>query len=324
MSSTPFTILTGFLGSGKTTLLNRLLRDPRMQQTAVLVNEVGDIGLDHRLIESVANDIVLLESGCVCCSVRDDLPAALASLLSRRRARAVPEFGRIVLETSGIAVPGPIVQLVLGDDELAAQLRIEGIVAVVDAWLGLDSLERHMECAEQVAMADTLVLSKLDLAPRARVASLLGRLQRLNGTAPLFFSDGRDLNPVELFAATELQTRSAAPAVSHRGEHHAEHAQRFTTFALCWDAPVEWCEFEAWLEGLLIARGGDILRLKGLLHVAGRDAPVVVQGVQHTMYPPRDLPAWPGASPRTELSFVTRDFSRTAALRSLVPFFGPR
>jgi len=290
----------------------------------VLVNEVGDIGIDHRLVETVADDVVLLESGCVCCSVRDDLQQSLASLLARRQTRAVPAFDRIVLETTGIAMPGPIVQLVLGDEELATQLRLDGIVAVLDGCLGAMTLERDVECAEQAAIADSFVISKRDLAAPCQLSSLLQRLQCLNATTRVFFADSGDLNPRELFACGDGRVRNTQPAQTARFEHQAGHTQRFTTFTLGWEEPVEWREFQAWLEGLLVARGGDILRLKGLLNVAGSPAPVVVQGVQHTMYPPRTLPAWPDGTPRTELVFVTRDFSRTAALRSLVPFFGPQ
>ena len=326
MQSTPFAILTGFLGSGKTTLLNRLLTDPGMSETAVLVNEIGEIGLDHWLLETVTDGVVLLESGCVCCSVREDLAGALASLLEKRCARAVPQFRRIILETTGIAVPGPIVQLVLADDELATQLRPIRVATVVDALLGQRALELHIECSEQVAMADRLVLSKLDLAERDQAAALLRRLRCLNSSAPVLHSGIDSLDPEELFGTdpalptdppTRLYTVDYRTGESDRGHHE----KRFTTFSLSWNRPLDWPEFEAWLEGLLIARGEDILRLKGLLNVAGRTRPVVVQGVQHTIYPPTELPRWPGGPPRTELTFVTRDFSKTAALRSLEPFF---
>jgi G3E family GTPase len=326
MQSTPFAILTGFLGSGKTTLLNRLLADPRMSETAVLVNEVGEIGLDHWLLEAVTDGVVLLESGCVCCSVRDDLAGALGSLLEKRRERAVPQFRRIILETTGIAVPGPIVQLLLADAELAAQLRPISVSTVVDALLGQRALELHVECSEQVAMADRLVVSKLDLAEPDQAAALHRRLRCLNSSAPVLHSGMESLDPDELFGTdaaspTDPPTRPQIVDFRTGGSDLGHHEKRFTTFSLSWDRPLEWPEFEAWLEGLLIARGEDILRLKGLLNVAGRARPVVVQGVQHTLYPPTELPSWPGGPPRTELTFVTRDFSKAAALRSLEPFF---
>ncbi len=317
MTSTPFIVITGFLGSGKTTLLNALLRKPGMSDTAVLVNEFGEIGVDQWLIEPIADDVVLLDSGCVCCSVRDDLSASLASLLTRRRAGIVPAFRRIVLETTGIADPGPIAQLVLGNRELTAEIRLAGVTTVVDALLGERSLERHVECAAQVAMADRLVLSKLDLAADGQVASLRKQLQAINSLATITTS-GIDASDVDDFSRPNGDCLASRTSTSPLG---APHAGRFTTFSLAWEDPVDWSDFEAWLDGLLYARGEDILRLKGLLHVVGRDRPVVVQGVQHTIYPPAELACWPRGSPRSELVFITRDFSRAAALRSIEPFF---
>lgn len=317
MTSTPFIVITGFLGSGKTTLLNALLRKPGMSDTAVLVNEFGEIGLDQWLIEPIADDVVLLESGCVCCSVRDDLSASLASLLARRRAGIVPAFRRIALETTGIADPGPIAQLVLGDQELSAEIRLAGVTTVVDALLGERSLETHEECAAQVAMADRLVLSKLDLAEDGQVASLRKQLQAINSLAPITSSDLDAWDVDDFFRPNDYCMASRAGMSTP----HGRHAGRFTTFSLAWESPVDWPDFEAWLDGLLYARGEDILRLKGLLNVAGHDRPVVVQGVQHTIYPPAKLEGWPCGAPRSELVFITRDFSRDAALRSIEPFF---
>jgi G3E family GTPase len=317
MTSTPFSVITGFLGSGKTTLLNALLRKPGMGDTAVLVNEFGEIGLDQWLIEPIADDIVLLESGCVCCSVRDDLSASLASLLARRRAGIVPAFRRIVLETTGIADPGPIVQLVLGDKLLGAEIHLAGVTTVVDAVLGERSLETHGECAAQVAMADRLVLSKLDLAEHDQVASLRKQLQAINSLAPITSSDLDAWEVDDFFRLNEACIASRASNCPARGRH----AGRFTTFVLAWESPVDWPDVEAWLDGLLSARGEDILRLKGLLNVAGRDRPVVVQGVQHTLYQPAELECWPREAPRSELVFITRDFPQAAALRSVEPFF---
>ncbi len=317
MASTPFAIITGFLGSGKTTLLNAMLRKPGMGETAVLVNELGEIGLDQWLIEPIADGVVLLDSGCVCCSVRDDLSASLASLLTKRRAGIVPAFRRIALETTGIADPGPIAQLVLGDEGLAAEIHLAGITTVVDALLGESSLGRHVECAAQVAMADRLVLSKLDLAEHGQVVSLRRQLQSINALASIASSGIDTPDADEIFCPhDDCATSRVVSSPLREG-----HAGRFTTFSLCWERPIDWSDFEAWLDGLLLARGEDILRIKGLLNVAGRDRPVVVQGVQHTIYQPAELARWPGGSPRSELVFITRDFSRMAALHSVEPFF---
>lgn len=321
MPSTAFVILTGFLGSGKTTLLNRLLRRPDMADTAVLVNELGEVGIDQWLIEPLTDGVVLLESGCVCCSVRDDLTAALASLLAKRRAGVVPPFRRIILETTGIAVPGPIAQLVLADEELARNVHLAGILTVVDGELGALSLERHIECIEQVATADQLVVTKLDIASPAVLETLRARLRTVNPLAPIIDAEeetslAHDLLTVDLVRLPRPHESNGAAYE----RQHVGHAARFSTFALSWEQPVEWCDLEAWLDNLLIARGDDILRIKGLVNVAGSDQPIVLQGVQHTLYPPTRLPSWPHGLPRTELVFITRDFSRAAAMRSIGPF----
>jgi G3E family GTPase len=322
LQSVPLVLLTGFLGSGKTTLLNRLLADPSVHDTAVIVNEFGEIGVDHLLVAPVADDIVLLASGCVCCNAGDDLGTAVMSLLARRSCGAVPLFQRIVLETTGIADPGSVLQRLLCDGVLAAQIRIQAIVTVVDAVLGELTLSRHTECASQVALADRLVISKLDLVGREHVNSLVAHLRAINPTAPIFLPALSD--PVSNYFVNDTGgdagvTCHAMPPLAHRRFHQGaavNHAGRYQTFWFGWDEPTDWDDFKAWLEGLLIARGDSILRMKGLLHVAGRGQPVVVQGVQHALYAPKELIAWPHGAPTSELVFVTQDFSREAALRS--------
>ena len=195
----PFMLLTGFLGSGKTTLLNRVLADPSMGDTAVLINEFGSVGLDHLLVASVTDDVVLLKSGCVCCSVGDDFGVALATLLERRRLGDLPMFRRVILETSGIADPGPIEQRILADPTLSAQFRIRGVVTVVDALLGERNIERYLECATQIAVADRLVLTKLDLATFDQRQALTRRLRLLNPSAQVLLSAAAGPPPEDLF-----------------------------------------------------------------------------------------------------------------------------
>ncbi len=327
--SVPLIVLTGFLGSGKTTLLNRLLSDPSMHDTAVVVNEFGEIGVDNLLVASVTDDVVLLSSGCVCCSTGDDLSGALASMLSRRNSGALPPFQRIVLETTGIADPSSVLQRLLSDADLASQIRIQAVVTVVDAVFGEAALSRHTECASQVAVANRLVISKLDLVRRGNVNSLLDCLRSINPAAPILLP-GRDepaTAPHCLFSDANADagvTFSAIPPLAHRSICRGavpDHANRYGTFWFCWNEPTDWEDFKAWLEGLLIARGDSILRMKGLLQVVGRAQPVVVQGVQHALYPPKELVCWPHETPRSEIVFVTQDFSREAALRSFRQFF---
>jgi G3E family GTPase len=322
----PVVVLTGFLGSGKTTLLNRLLSDPLMHDTAVLVNEFGEIGVDHLLIAAVAEDVVLLASGCVCCNAGDDLNAALASMMARRHSGALPPFQRIVLETTGIADPAAVLQRLLSDPHLAAQLRIQAVVTVVDAAFGGSALGRYAECSHQVALASRLVISKLDLVGTDSAHSLVDLLRSINPTAPILLP-GRDAPPIRLFedtaADTGLSFDSIPPSVPHPVGHTTapDHTNRYSTFWLRWNEPTDWDHFKAWLEGLLIARGDSILRMKGLLQVAGRTLPVVVQGVQHALYPPRDLACWPNDVPRSEVVFITQDFPREAAVRSFRQLF---
>lgn len=326
--SVPLVVLTGFLGSGKTTLLNRLLCDPSMHDTAVVVNEFGEIGVDHLLVASAMDDVVLLASGCVCCNAGDDLGAALASMLLRRNSGALPPFHRIVLETTGIADPSSVLQRLLSDGDLAAQIRIQAVVTVVDAVFGEAALSSYTECASQVTVANRLIISKLDLVRRGGLDSLLDCLRSMNPAAPILLP-GRDAHTAAncLFDDTDADagvTFSAIPPPAQRPFHHGavpEHANRYRTFWFCWNEPTHWEDFKAWLEGLLIARGDSILRMKGILQVAGGARPVVVQGVQHALYPPKELARWPRETPRSEIVFITRDFSRDAALRSFRQFF---
>jgi G3E family GTPase len=327
LQSLPLVVLTGFLGSGKTTLLNRLLSDPSMHDTAVIVNEFGEIGVDHLLVAAVADDVLLLTSGCVCCSAGDDLGAALTSLLAKRKGGTLPPFQRVILETTGIADPGSVLQRVLSDGAIASQIRIQSVVTVVDAVFGKSTLNQYAECASQVAMATRLVISKLDLASQDQVETLVPSLRSINLSAPMFLPARHCPAPTSLFGDTDAETSLSfhaipplAPLPFHRSAP-SDHADRYDTFWLCWNEPTDWEDFKAWLEALLIARGDCILRMKGLLQVAGADQPVVVQGVQHALYPPKALNHWPRGTPRSEVVFVTRDFSRAAACRSFAQFF---
>lgn len=322
----PLLVLTGFLGSGKTTLLNRMLCDPALHDTAVVVNEFGAVGLDHLLVAPVADDVILLASGCVCCSAGDDLSAALTSLLQRRQGGALPPFRRIVLETTGIADPPSLLQRILSDPNLAAQIRIHAVVTVVDAIFGQQALRRYNECASQVAVATRLIISKLDLAGPGALGSLLECLRSINPTAPILtpahhgpvpdsLFDHPNENDGITFDAT-LPCRLLGTCVVP-----ADHASHYQTFGLDWNEPIHWQDFKAWIEGLLISRGENILRLKGLLQIAGCTQPVVVQAVQHALYPPKQLTSWPNETPRSHLVFVTRHFPRAAAVRSFAQFF---
>lgn len=325
----PVSIITGFLGSGKTTLLRRLLADPRMGQTAVLVNEFGEVGLDHFLLRKVDEDIVLLNSGCLCCSVRDDLVETLDELRTKRAAGEIPAFDRVVIETTGLADPAPIVHTLMTDPSLTPVYRLSGLAATIDATYGNRHLDEHLEAAKQAAMADRLVLTKTDVADRATVDGLRRRLASLAPSAAVFDATleagpgPNELFDIDAFAvggkSDEVQRWLNEEVAENHSPHHHDvnrHDDRIGTFCLTADAPLDWDTFTNWLSLLLASRGEQLLRIKGLLNVAGRSKPVVIHGVQHVFYPPSELPAWPDADRRSRLVFITRDLSRTAVERA--------
>ncbi len=312
------TVVTGFLGSGKTSLLRGLLRHPALSDSAVVINEFGDVALDHLLVEQGGSDVVVLASGCVCCTADDDFMAALERLLARRRLGELPPFRRVILETTGIADPGPVVQAVLARPVAGTPVELDRVVTVVDALTGDASLDAHPECLRQVVMADVLLLSKTRLADPAVVAQLRSRLAELAPGVPLLLQEDAATDPMALFAGAGF--RHVLPPAAAVAGNGSRHDRRYATFSLGWDEPAEWAEVVAWLEGLLTVRGDDILRLKGLLRIRGEDRPVVIQGVQHMLFPPERLPAWPRGRARTELVFITRHFTPAAARASLAPF----
>lgn len=329
----PVTVLTGFLGSGKTTLLRHLLHHPGMGQVAVVVNEFGKVGLDHALVESSREDTVLLNSGCLCCTVRGDLVKTLQSLSIRRIRGEVPEFERLVIETTGLADPAPILHTLMNDALVARDYRLDGVVSVVDAANGLATLDAHPESVKQAAVADRLVLSKADLAEEAEIGALAERLAALNPAAPMLRAAHGAVEPQALFDAGlyDPKTKSAdvrawlkAEAYNDAGEmsghghehdhdhhHHHDvnrHNDSIRAFTLAWDEPVEWDRLANWVEMLISLHGAQILRLKGLLNVAGEEKPVVIHGVQHVFHPPAYLPDWPADTPRrTRLVFIVKD-----------------
>jgi G3E family GTPase len=323
----PASLITGFLGSGKTTLLNALLSHPGMKETAVIVNEFGEIGLDHLLIESAFEDAVLLKSGCICCTVRGDLVDTIETLDARMRRGEIPRFKRLAIETTGLADPAPILATLMEDARLKPLVALDRVVTTVDAANALSQFDAHYESAKQAALADYLVLTKTDLVSRAARAEVEARLKAFNPWAPVLVAvDGR-IAPEALFgAAPEAASRDARLAAAERLGHHdhghdagAAHlaqAHGITTFTLTHDAPVEWNDLRAWLESLASLKGPDLLRMKGLVNVRGRAGPVALNGVQHLFHPPRELEAWPDADRRTRIVFITHDIPREAVARS--------
>lgn len=329
-SRTPVHILTGFLGSGKTTLLRRLLADPALADTAVVINEFGEVGLDHLLVREVAEDVVLLSSGCLCCTVRDDLVSTLADLHRMRRSGEIPAFGRAVVETTGLADPAPIMQALLSAKELAPHFRLGQVVTTVDGVNGEQTLLLHREARQQTAMADCLVMTKCDLVDESVKSSLSDRLAELNPQSTIRRSDAWRATPSDLFTTTDAAwdgaRRELRAPQSAQGHHHAHgghgsaHDGTIGTFTVFPDAAIDWEPFVEWLDLLLASRGDSILRVKGLLRVRGDDRPTVLQGVQHVVYPPEHLPSWPESSPPGGwIVFIARDLTRSAIENSLRP-----
>jgi G3E family GTPase len=327
---TPVTVLTGFLGSGKTTLLNRLLADPRFGDTAVLVNEWGEIAVDHALVRASSENVVTLPSGCICCRVAGELLGTLRELHFQRAAGAVPPFRRVVIETTGLADPAPLLATLIEMPAVAARYSLAGVVTTVDAEHGMATLDAHPEAVKQAAMADRLVVTKIDRANAAHVAELEARLAALNPGARVLRSGATAPDPAELLETGLYrgQGRIAdaagwlnAGAYRLAGEAgRTRHDPRISSFAWTAEEPLAWDDFETALETLVDLLGAWILRLKGLVNVAGEPGPRAVHGVQHTLYPPARLPAWPDADRRTRLVFIGRDLEVSAVDPILQPF----
>jgi G3E family GTPase len=340
----PITVLTGFLGAGKTTLLNRLLKQPELANTAVLINEFGDVGLDHLLVEALHDNIILLNAGCLCCTVRGDLVKALRTLFLRRVRNEVPPFERVMIETTGLADPAPILQTLMTDPLIAARYRLDGVVTVVDAAHGQATLDAQPEAVKQAAVADRIVMTKSDLASSSQIAALWARLRSLNPSALIVpATDGvidsrllLDLGPfrpdtkigaVLQWLNAEAFAQEYAHAHDHdehdHGKHHDpnRHDARIQAFCLTFDRPLHWNGIGTFLEMLIAARGESLLRIKGLLNLEGQDRPLVIHGVQHVLHEPRQLREWPpGDDRRSRLVFITRDLDQAVIIKGAKAF----
>jgi len=305
----PTTLLTGFLGSGKTTLLRRALVSPELTDTAVIINEIGEIAIDHHLVDFVEGSVLELPGGCLCCAVREDLARTLRSLIERRDAREIRRFGRIVIETTGLADPAPILFTLGTDPMLDHRLRLASIVTLVDAVQGATTLDRFAEAARQAALADLLVITKTDLAPLG--PELEQRLDRINDRAArVLAADAPDAGTV-LFGAG---SRATPPVMA--AEPVAAHTHGIDAFGVVLDADITRLEFARALGGLARERGNDLLRVKGIVRFADRpERPAVVQAAQHALFAPEWLDDWPDGDRRSRLVSCTRSRER----RSLTP-----
>jgi len=341
----PVTLLTGFLGSGKTTLLSRLVRHPAMARAAVVINELGEVGIDHDLVTMSSENIALLANGCICCSVRTDLQETLRDLFARRRVGETPDFDRVIVETTGLADPAPVVQTLSSDTLIGAQFRLDGLVTLVDAVNLPTQLANHAEPAKQVALADRVLVSKTDLVSAEQAAAVREAVQQINPRAKVSTVLMGDVDPAELtglglasaragpatlsFLGEPLQPEHAAGVADATAQDEGEsrdagrplqrrpplHDGAIRTQVLRFDTPFTWAGFSAALELLATLRGPDLLRVKGIVNVEGQ--PVVVQGVQHIFHDPVTLDRWPSGDTGTRLVFITRHIE-AAVIRNLL------
>ena len=334
----PVTLLTGFLGSGKTTVLNHVLKQPDMAATAVIVNEFGEIGIDHLLVERSSEDVVLLNSGCLCCTVRNDIVDTLTNLFVDRVKGKIPFFTRVAIETTGLADPAPILHTLMTDPIVAVRYMLDGVVTTVDAVNGAGTIDKQPEAVKQAAVADRLLLTKSDLAEPAVRQAMEGRLKVLNPSAPIVPVAQGAVDPALLFniGFYDPVTKSADvrrwlrdEAFESRDDHEHEHLHpdvnrhddRIRAFCITRERPISWDALSAWLDTLATMRGDDLLRLKAIVALSDRpDQPVVLHGVQHLFHPPVLLPEWPSEDHRTRMVFITRDLPREAIETTLTAF----
>ncbi len=347
----PVTVLTGFLGAGKTTLLNHLLRQPEMAGAAVLINEFGTVGVDHHLVDKIDDTLVVLDSGCLCCSVQGDLVKALKNLFMRALRREIAPPSRVLIETTGLADPAPVIHTLMEEAFIAERYRCDGVITAVDTTHAADQLEHHREAVRQVAMADRLLLTKCDLSTAEARAALGTRLAALNPGAPQIEIEHGRVAPAQLSACglytaagkhpdvaawlgeeavrrqqARVPTPWRKPGAHAPAAQPARHDDGIVSYVLTFDAPLPWFEFSDALGLLLQMYGQYILRIKGLVNVAGDPLPRVVQCVQHAAYPPFSLAAWPARAPyddrRSRLVFIVRGLARDDVAAMLGSFVG--
>jgi G3E family GTPase len=334
----PLTVLTGFLGAGKTTLLNHLVRQPQLAGCAVLINEFGEVGVDHHLVEKLDDNVVLMESGCLCCTVRGDLTRSLRELFMRALRRELPPISRVIVETTGLADPAPVIYTLIHDFFIAERYRLDGIVTAVDVTHADGQLSRQFEAVKQVAMADRLLLTKCDLATPEQIERCERRLTRLNPGAPRLRVAGGAVDPAAVLdcglynpaTKTADVARWLAFEANAAADAHDEHAHdpnrhgEVETFALRFGQPVAWGDFSTALDMLQTTAGDRLLRIKGIVNVAGEAAPRVIQCVHHERYPDAALPAWPDADRTTRLVFIVRGLPRSLLEHAFASFCGLR
>jgi G3E family GTPase len=334
-------ILTGFLGAGKTTLLNRLLKDPALQNTAVIVNEFGEVSIDHMLVEQASDGVIELSDGCLCCTVRGELVDTLADLIDRVQTGRIAPLKRIVIETTGLADPVPVLQSVMGHPVLAQALRLDGVVSVVDAVNAASTLDNHEQAVRQVAVADRIVLTKSDLADAAALTTLRARLRGLNPNAPILDAGASTGAASLLDCGLYDPTTKTADVRRWLGEqhrhdqhhhhhhshdhddhgHHHHHDDRVATVSLVHDRPVPFSTIEMFLDLLRSTQGNKLLRMKGVIELAeDPERPLVIHGVQTLLHPPARLAGWPEGPRGTRIVIIAFDLPEDYVRRLFAAF----
>ncbi len=342
---TPVSLLTGYLGSGKTTLLNQLLRQPMLQDTAVLINEYGEVAIDHLLVRQVSGNITVLANGCVCCSVAGDMVAALRELYFKRANNEVPRFSRVIIETTGLADPAPIMHTLIEMPLVAARYALSGVITTIDAIYGEAQLNLQAEALKQAAVADRIVLTKVDLATSDAIAALKTRLNLLNPGATIVESVMGNADADALFntglyqpkqktlavrnwlnaeAYRQVRPSEVMPRLSQKKlspqQSNPRHDERINAFCVRYDEPIVWDSLINVLEMMQSLRGAQMLRVKGIVNVLGEALPRVIHAVEHTIYPYAELTAWPDSDTTTRLVFIVRDLDEQFIIDSLKTF----
>lgn len=329
----PVSVLTGFLGSGKTTVLNYLMQQTELERTLVLINEFGEVGLDHELVTHTKDEIVVeMSSGCLCCTIRGDLIKTLREAPQRFVQDGRPVFDRVVIETTGLADPAPILHALMTDAAVIEHYRLDGVIATVDAANGSETLNRQIESVKQAAVADRLLITKADIAEPDTLSRLQSRLRALNPAAPQVVTDHGAVDPLRLFDAGLYNPKTKSPEVetwlkaeAYEASNHHDHGEaphdhhhdvnrhdsHINAVCVTIDDPIRGDAFDAWLDLLLLIRGANFLRVKGIINVAELDEPVVIHGVQHIFHPPVTLDEWPSEDRRSRIVFITRDIEES-------------
>ncbi len=325
----PVTLLTGFLGSGKTTLLNQLLSHPQLKDSAVIINELGTTGLDHILAtqvdsEQIADNTVLLSSGCVCCTLKNELADTMRDLFFKRALQAIPQFNRIIIETTGMADPGPILANLMNEPVIESVFRLDAVVVTIDSEYGLTQLENHAEARKQAAVADVLLLTKTDLSTPEQLAELKEKLITINSGAsqhkmmhgeidPVFIIDVGLFDPSGKHAEPQRWLREPVKIASMLKTQHDE----ISSFSVTLPSPLNWCDLKPVILKLCQNYGKDLLRLKGIIHAADLDHPLAIHAVHFTPYPPTELEGWTEDKPTNRIVIIGKGLDETAIRKAL-------